>query len=558
MKTTPKLIYSFSKYLFERANAGQVSNATEDEFLEWGNGELQSCVSADTPMDLPPQFHGIWREFTRSKGFDPDINDLVLMAEQMANPGPFKPPGNRNTTMKSSSPAGSWEPTVSSDKSRSDAYQACLARINQQREAGQISDEQYRIQKEQLDALYGVPTPDSKKGFLSHFDQLTGVTKRKFENIEFARRTGDLMGIARASASAFAELSLERRHSGLDPIRKMLDDPEIAEKVGMLVRYILTKPRLRGPNGMEKAFSQGLSPSDGGLGTGFAVAADVSTSLLYATYEYSAYKTAATFRILRGLQMSFPKLTQSALAVFITPGSQGQTQLQADVNITGADVNEAPNTIGLLIEIATELVNDARVSLEEAVMRAFVQGLGRAIDYALYQGSGANDQVSGAQTGIFVSQAVKTSVAPLNGTSVAALHREDFIGAIAAIDPSGLTWNPRWSISPAFLPKLLMLRDGQGPQYILKTPSETGGEFEICGFPVTWAAQAPGLDAPSQKIAAFGAPGGWLVALHEDFELMASDVSQLVRNVRQMRLINRGRVDAHHAPWFSTLQLSAQ
>jgi len=535
MKIRVKTIYPFAQFLFEKAETAG-NHGQQDDFMEWGNRQIASGLGQRDEIDLPVQFHSVWREFMRTDHYT--LDDVVMETSQWADRS------KRSFDLSSPSSTKSMTPL--------EVYETLIAALDKLRSEGKLTPEQYDAQKDGLDRAYGQTTKQpimKSASFLTQFENLTGTTKGVFDRLELSRRSGDFNQVRRASLSAMAMAR------GVDPVAAILADPEKAEIIKALARRITTNHREPGiPHGMEKAFTVGVAPGDSGLGTGLVIAKDVSEYILYASYDYSAYKFAAAVRVLRGITMGYAKITQPASAVFITPSAQGNTQLPADTSISGAQVTELSNTIACLVEVSMELVQDGKVTFEEALLRAMIEGHGRAVDYALFQGNGVNDQTNGAQVGIFQNPNVASSMAVAN--SIAGLTRADFIGVIAAVAPSALTRNPRWTISPAFLPKLMMLRDGQGPKYLLKTPAETEGEFELVGFPVTWAIQAPGIDAPGQKIASFGAPEGYLVALHEDIEIMASDVSQIAKNVRQVRLINRGRIDARETTWFATLQLS--
>jgi HK97 family phage major capsid protein len=256
--------------------------------------------------------------------------------------------------------------------------------------------------------------------------------------------------------------------------------------------------------------------------------------------------------------MKYVKVTQPAWAVFLTPTQQGKVTIPTDGVMAGDQVCELANTIAVLAEISIELVQDGKTVLSEAVLRAISEGHGRAVDYACFQGNGNDDPQNGTQTGIFVDNNIPAALAANGETNVGALTRDDFIAAVAAVAPSALTRAPRWFISPALLPKLLKLRDGQGPKYLLRTPAQTEGEWELVGFPITWSIQAPGNDVAGQKVAAFGAPEGYLVALQEKMEILASDASRFPAAVRQMRLANRGRVETRESTWLATLALAKQ
>jgi HK97 family phage major capsid protein len=137
------------------------------------------------------------------------------------------------------------------------------------------------------------------------------------------------------------------------------------------------------------------------------------------------------------------------------------------------------------------------------------------------------------------------------------LIREDFIGAIAAVAPAALQRPCRWFISPALIPALLLLKDGTGPKYLLKTPAETGGEWRLIGFPVTWAAQAPSATTAGSKIAAFGEPNSYLVGVREDFEMGHADGTKFDQNIRLIRCLARARCDLREATGLATLKLAS-
>jgi HK97 family phage major capsid protein len=163
------------------------------------------------------------------------------------------------------------------------------------------------------------------------------------------------------------------------------------------------------------------------------------------------------------------------------------------------------------------------------------------------------------QTGIFTHADVPAVNAVAGNVTVAQLERNDFIAAIAAVAPASLQRPTcRWHISPSFLPDLMKLKDGPGDTYLLKGPAQTEGEWELVNFPVTWTAQAPSVNTPGSKVAAFGESSCYLVALRDEFELMSSNRAKFAAAVRQLRAIARGRCDMRDATGFATLKLAAQ
>jgi HK97 family phage major capsid protein len=503
----------------------------------------------------------------------------ALLAEIARNPAPFDRIADYAmpaTIQKAAASPGRWQPPArTKSMSPAEIRETILATLGNLRAEGKITEQQYADQKHALDLAYGesataatqlsqsTATKSMSTNFLQQFGQLARGTKDAFDGIESARPRGEEQEIAFAYHKAFAAAAAERKMCCGDPVARILQDPERAEAFEFIGKVLCTDPRSSrkilesaDTKMVEKVFSPGITPSDD-FGGGMFLAAQVSTDVLYASYEYSAWRDLG-WRILAGARMKYAKITQPGQAVFITPANQGKVNLTSDQFISGDNVAELANTIALLFDISLELIQDGKTVLSEAVLTALAQGHGKAIDYASFQGSGADDAQNGTQTGIFQDDNIVSVAAAAGNVAIANLQRDDFIGAVAGVAAAALTRDPRWYISPVFLPKLLKLRDGQGPKYLLKTPAETKGEWSLVGFPVTWAAMAPAKDLPGQKVAAFGAPDGYLVALQGEMEVMASDHSKFDCFTRQLRGLNRGRVETREKTWLSTLKLAAQ
>ncbi len=79
----------------------------------------------------------------------------------------------------------------------------------------------------------------------------------------------------------------------------------------------------------------------------------------------------------------------------------------------------------------------------------------------------------------------------------------------------------------------------------------------LLGFPVTWAAQAPSAVAAGAKVAAFGNPDAYLVALHEDFEITKSEGGgEFSLNAVNFRALGRGQSMLREPTGFATLSLA--
>jgi HK97 family phage major capsid protein len=208
------------------------------------------------------------------------------------------------------------------------------------------------------------------------------------------------------------------------------------------------------------------------------------------------------------------------------------------------------------VEISEQLLQDEQVDLSDVLLRAFVQSISARIDYACFVGDNTDDTVSGAQLGIFQDGSVASVNADVGNSAVSKLQREDFLNAVGAVTPAALQRPCRWFISPAFLPILQKLRDG-ATGFLLKSPLETGGEWALVGYPVTWVAQAPSANTPGSKIAAFGQSDAYLVGVREDFEIGSSQHPLWNRIQRQIRGYARARCDMRESTGWATLKLAA-
>ncbi|HEV2331197.1 MAG TPA: phage major capsid protein [Verrucomicrobiae bacterium] len=394
------------------------------------------------------------------------------------------------------------------------------------------------------------------------FSQLTGDSKRAFENMESARHTGTETEIERAVLAAFAKLKREERHAYGNPIQRYLDDkPEmrflwngIARKLcGHGVRTSLES------HAISKAVS-GFNLQDTfgvGLLQTYPIADDIYNLLL----QYGQYKDLG-LRKMVGQYTKYTKVTGFPTAIFITPNQLGKATIPPDNSLAGTSLTPDANTIAALIQISLAWLEDEKVDLSEIVLEKFIMGLASRIDYGCFQGNGQDDTMNGMTTGLFFDGTIPKYQAGAGAIQVAGLQRTDFINVTGQVAPAALqrmeVRSPRWYISPVLIPQLLQLRDGAGPKYLLKTPAETGGPWRLVGFPVTWAAQAPATNAANAKVAVFGNPDAYLVALHKNFELSWSAKGQEFGSATsQFRALGRGQSMMREVTGFAALQLAA-
>jgi len=426
---------------------------------------------------------------------------------------------------------------------------------------------------EMIVALGGKPTPaDPQPKTRSHMINQTQITdfsrtceqvRDAFKKLECVRgHGGNQTEIEQAVRAAFTAMENERKHSFGDPVVRYLNAKSerrffwngvfriLAGKIQAESREFAT---------VQRAVS-GILPTDtfgGTLLENIPVADEVWDLVM----EYGAYKRLGLRRMV-GAFTIFPQMTSYPNAVFITPDQQGQTTIPEDTSLLGSFTTPQANTIATLITCSKAWLDDERVDLSEVLLTKMALALAGRIDYGCFQGNGNDDQNNGETTGLFLDQTVKAYQTDAGRPQISQLIRQDFVNVTALVAPAALqrmeTLPPRWYISPVLIPQLLALWDDQAKHYLLKTPAETGGEWLLVGFPVTWATQAPSAVTPLSKIAVFGNPDAYLVALHDQFEItMSTDSPSAMQNIAvQFRALARGRSMMRNSAGFATLQLA--
>ncbi len=398
---------------------------------------------------------------------------------------------------------------------------------------------------------------------LKDFSRLTIVSKGAIESIESARNGRNGNELEHSVRTAFAAVARERLAAYGNPVERYLNaDPErrffwngMARRManrGMKMdspEYKAVQKAVSGIN-LQQTFGAGLLQA-------IPVAGDIYDLLLH----YGQYKMLG-LRKMVGQYTRFAEVTGYPSAIFITPSQQGQTTIPTDSSLTGTQVTPQANTIAALVEASIAWLADETVDLSDVLLSKFVQGLASRIDYGCFQGNGNDDTTNGTTVGLFNATGTGTYQAPSGETSIANLTRNDFINVTAQVAPAALQrmdeQPPRWYIHPALIPQLLLLKDGTGPVYLLKTPAETQGEWLLVGFPVTWAGQAPSASTAGSTIAVFGNPDAYLVGLHEQFEIALSDSGPAFGDASvYFRALGRGRSYMREATGFGQMQLAA-
>ena len=246
---------------------------------------------------------------------------------------------------------------------------------------------------------------------------------------------------------------------------------------------------------------------------------DVSEEILNLMTDYGAWASLGIVLLESG-KTKLAKVSANADAVVLTSGNRGST-IAADASITGSSDQTDTPTIATRIVASRDVVDDGRYSFESGLLEAIVNGLDRRLDHVCFRADGTADQEDGGMTGIFAHASVPSYSAGAGNVGVTSLSFDDFAGAIGGVSATALQRECAWWISPSFLPKLLLLRDGN--DRLLKSPRTAGESWTLCGFPVVWTGAAPSEDGAAKQIAAFGRRDAYSVALRKQLELDSSE-----------------------------------
>jgi Phage capsid family len=427
----------------------------------------------------------------------------------------------------------------------------------------------------------------AKEDLFKDFNRINLFTRGTFEGIEAARRNGNEREITQAVALASRSLGMEFRGAFGNPIENYLSAaPErrffwngIMRLFGYncptnLLKFRKSEHELRAIQNCvtgirtedyitaQKAVSGIVAGGGATLGYGLLLAVPVADELYDLLLHYGAYKYLGLRRMV-GNYTSYAEVTGYPNAIFITPENVGTVTIPDDNQYSGVQLVPEANTIATIIKCSAAWLNDEKVDFSNVIVSKIIMGLAARIDFGAFQGTGADDQINGMMTGVFMNQKVKVYTTAAGINTISGLQRSDFINTIALVNPATLQrmeeQPPRWYIHPSFIPQLLQLKDGVGPQYLLKTPAETHGEWVLCGFPVTWAAQAPVIGtANACGVIAFGNPDAYLVSLQENFEIARAEKgAEFAEANFRFRAIGRGNGVMRDATGFALLALNA-
>lgn len=373
-------------------------------------------------------------------------------------------------------------------------------------------------QDTQADKLTAVE--QQNKTLLDNYGNLQKETKKAVEDLTRVKNNANDVAQTLSSIKRVqAELSRERTAAFGDPLQRVLASEEKRMRLNAeLCRLAALKGSVYRADWMGSAEVKGLQ-SDGSLGTTFiddALARDIYDLL----ESYGAWATLGV-RTVGTATTSYPIRTVRPVSKFVR--KLGGRKLSADTNKAATAVSILVEMIGCLILAEMELLEDAEVDLSADILSDLVESQNELMDHCAFVGDGTDDADTGGYTGVF--EGGTASVAATGGTSIGSMKYTDYLNATLAVDAKVLGRKPRWWMHVQQLARSLGIKDDNGrPIFLtaLEAPS-LGAIGSILGYPVTPVSKAPNVDGVSKKVAAFGDPQSYVVAVRKAIGLATSD-----------------------------------
>ncbi|MCX8156161.1 MAG: phage major capsid protein [Verrucomicrobiae bacterium] len=370
------------------------------------------------------------------------------------------------------------------------------------------------------------------KSVKNSFEELTRLKNQQADHAQLLaslKRTLAALERERSSVFKSREDAILNRITGNEEKREIM--------LGLLKKIAFPHAKL--PEHVERA----LTGSDSGVG-----AATIPTAVAEDIYHLLAeYGVWAGFGVIRvpSRTVSIPVATARPAAYWIGAGSgaaEGTAITAGD--FSGASLTLSLQTIGSLLHVSRELIQDAGVDVVSFVLRQIAQSVAGGLDWACISAAGATNQTDGGYTGIFEAAALNTNLKATAATgrvTVAQTKVDDWAKCLSTVSPAVLRRGGQWWMNPAILAKAMTVQDTTGrPIFIsaIEAPS-FGAIGRILGYPVVLSDAAPTTDAVNAKVAVFGDPQGLAVGVAQDMELEQTTALKFAENQVSIRATMR-------------------
>lgn len=358
------------------------------------------------------------------------------------------------------------------------------------------------------------------KTLTDNFGNLQTETKQAFEDLTKCKEAAnDIARTEIALKKVQSELRRERSAAWGNPMQRVLASEENRVRLNAeLCRLAASKGEVYRADFMASAEVKGLQ-SDGSLGTTF-IDDDLAQEIYSVLESYGAWASLGV-RSVGTKTTNYPIKTARPVAKFIR--KLAGRKLAADANKAATKAAITPELAGCLVLAEMELLDDAEVDLSADILGDIVEAVNLLMDHCAFVGDGEDDADNAEFEGIFTSGTA--AVAADGGVSVADMTYADFLAATLAVDSVVLNRSPRWWMHQQQLARCLGVKDANGrPIFLTAMEAPSAGAIgTVMGYPVTAVAAAPNVDGVSKKIAAFGDPQSYIVAVRKAITLAQSD-----------------------------------
>jgi HK97 family phage major capsid protein len=390
----------------------------------------------------------------------------------------------------------------------------------------------------------------NQETLLRNYEQLGRETKQTMEEMTRLKNSAnDGAQVLAAVQRLRAQLRMEAVSAGLDPIQRIVNDPEKRARLNLAVRQAVDR------NGDMRGACEPLARAigeDTGEGSTLVIA-ELFKEIYDTLAEYGDWSTLGVRRL--GTKVTnFPIKTARVAAQWLTTEA---APIPDDTNEAGSTMTLTVLPNAVLLNVSRQLIEDAEFDVTGMVMEDFQQAWNLRLDTAAFVGNGTADGNNGGFTGLF--NAGTRAVAGHGNTTAGTLNFDDVNRCLTTVAPVVLKRKPQWWIHPQMLVRLMGIKDNNGRPIFLgamEAPSY-GAIGTILGYPVVTVMAAPNTDGAGMPVAAFGDRSGQVVGVRDDFVFESSDHYRWNTLERSFRAYGRAATGCRQANAFAVLQTAA-
>lgn len=394
-----------------------------------------------------------------------------------------------------------------------------------------------------------------KSEILSQSDRWSKDLKAAMEELTLVKnRLEDSDKCLTALRRANLAVDREARINYSDPIARACANENIRNYLNALVRH-LRYPTLKLPDHLAKS----LTGVDSSLGQA-TIPTEVMNEIYSLLGEYGIWNTFGVIPV-GARTNTLPVATARPSYYWVGAGTGGTAESAAitEGSFSGSSVSLSIQTLGALIHVTEELIEDSEADVSAYVLRELAQAIAYGLDFACLAADGTADQTDAGYVGIFeaASANVKLAAAAAAGNvTVQTTDLEDWENCLATVNAVVLRRQPKWWMHPQLMAKAMLVRDNQKRpifQTALEAPN-AGSIMRILGFPVVLADAAPSTNAASAKVAVFGDPQGLAVGLRREMRLATTNVLKFAEGMVSYKATMRAGVKLKTAVGSDTLK----